>query len=92
MPGPASEIDRAMKNAQRMARLRAACRTGGARNFYGAIRRAHWDTVTGGVRARDRRQHFRYARYGTATWTAVPRMDDERAAFDAPAVAVPAIE
>ncbi len=54
-----------MKNARRMARLRAAYRTGGARNFYGAIRRAHWDTVTGAPRARGRRQHFCYARYGT---------------------------
>jgi hypothetical protein len=48
-----------------MARLRAAYRTGGALRFYGAIRRAHWDTLTGARRQRGRRQHFRYARYGT---------------------------
>ena len=45
--------------------LRAAYRTGGALRFYGAIRRAHWDTLTGARRQRGRRQHFRYARYGT---------------------------
>lgn len=54
-----------MKNARRMARLRAAYRTSGALRFYGAVRRAHWDTLTGTPRQRGRRQHFRYARYGT---------------------------
>ena len=55
----------AMRNARRMARLRAAYRTACALRFYGAIRRAHWDTVTNKARTRARRQHFRYARYGT---------------------------
>jgi hypothetical protein len=55
----------AMRNARRMARLRAAYRTAGALRFYGAIRRAHWDTVTNKARQRGRRQHFRYARYGS---------------------------
>lgn len=55
----------AMKNARRMARLRAAYRTAGATRFHAAIRKAHWDTVTGARRVRGRRQHFRYARYGT---------------------------
>ena len=55
----------AMRNARRMARLRAAYRTAGPRRFHGAIRKAHWDTVTGAPRARARRQHFRYSRYGT---------------------------
>ena len=54
-----------LRNARRMARLRAAYRTAGARRFYDAIRRAHWDTLTGAQRMRGRRQHFRYARYGT---------------------------
>jgi len=55
----------ALGNARRMARLRAAYRTAGAVAFYGAIRRARWDTVTDAPRKRARRQHFRYARYGT---------------------------
>lgn len=55
----------ALRNARRMARLRAAYRTAGALAFYGAIRRARWETVTDAPRARARRQHFRYARYGT---------------------------
>ena len=55
----------AMRNARRMARLRAAYRTAGALRFYGAIRRAHWDTVTNRARQRGRRQHYRYARYGS---------------------------
>jgi hypothetical protein len=55
----------ALRNARRMARLRAAYRTAGALNFYGAIRRARWDTIIDAPRARARRQHFRYARYGT---------------------------
>ncbi len=55
----------AMRNARRMARLRAAYRTAGALRFHGAIRRAHSDTVTNRARQRGRRQHFRYARYGT---------------------------
>jgi hypothetical protein len=55
----------ALRNARRMARLRAAYRTAGARRFYDAIRRAHWDTLTGVRRVRGRRQDFRYVRYGT---------------------------
>ncbi len=55
----------ALRNARRMARLRAAYRTAGALRFYAAIRRARWETVTNAPRARARRQHFRYARYGT---------------------------
>ena len=55
----------AMKSARRMARLRAAYRTAGALRFYGAVRRAHRATLAGTPRARGRRQHFRYARYGT---------------------------
>ena len=55
----------ALRNARRMARLRAAYRTAGALRFHTAIRQAHWDTLTGAPRARARRQHFRYARYGT---------------------------
>lgn len=55
----------AMRNARTMARLRAAYRTGGAARFYGAIRRAHWDTLTKGPRRRGRRQTFHYARQGT---------------------------
>lgn len=55
----------AMRNARRMAHLRAAYRTAGARRFYGAIREAS--------RARPREQqggrnHFRYARYGARDW------------------------
>ena len=55
----------ALRNARRMARLRAAYRTTGPQAFYRAIRRAHRDTTTAAPRARARRQHFRYARYGT---------------------------
>jgi DNA-directed RNA polymerase subunit RPC12/RpoP len=55
----------ALKNARRMARLRAAYRTAGAQNFYAAIRRAHWDTLTHPRAQRRARNQFRYARYGT---------------------------
>jgi hypothetical protein len=55
----------ALRNARRMARLRAAYRTAGARRFHEAIRRAHGDTVRARLRPRGRNQHFRYARYGT---------------------------
>ena len=55
----------ALRNARRMARLRAAYRTAGALRFHGAIQRARWETITDAPRARARRQHFRYARYGT---------------------------
>jgi hypothetical protein len=52
----------ALRSARRMARLRAAYRTGGAAGFYGAIRRA-WEARTV-PRVRGRRQPFRYARQG----------------------------
>lgn len=55
----------AMRNARRMARLRAAYRTGGALEVYGAIRRAHRDTIERRVERRDRRNSFRWARYGS---------------------------
>jgi hypothetical protein len=55
----------ALRNARRMARLRAAYRTAGARRFHEAIRRAHGDTARARLRPRGRNQHFRYARYGT---------------------------
>jgi hypothetical protein len=58
----------AIRNARRMARLRAAYRTAGALRLHAAIRRAHWDTVTSAPRSRGRRQHFRYARYGSRDW------------------------
>jgi hypothetical protein len=45
-----------MRNARRMARLRAAYRTAGALRFCGAIRRAHWDTVTNKARQRGRQK------------------------------------
>jgi len=55
----------ALPKARKMARLRAAYRTAGPRGFHQAIRRAHWDTIRARLRPRGRRQHFRYARYGT---------------------------
>jgi len=54
----------ALLNARRMARLRAAYRTAGALNVYGAIRRARRDTERDGQLRRERRRNFRYARYG----------------------------
>ena len=51
-----------MRNARRMARLRAAYRTAGALAFYDAIRRAH--RVTHQAVARGRRNGFRYAHQG----------------------------
>jgi hypothetical protein len=55
----------AMRNARRMARLRAAYRTAGALKFHPAIQRAHRDTQRLGPLLRERRRNFRYARYGT---------------------------
>jgi hypothetical protein len=52
----------ALRCARRMARLRAAYRTGGATHFYDCIRRAHRDSHL--PRLRGRKQTFRYARYG----------------------------
>jgi hypothetical protein len=51
----------AIRNARRMASLRAAYRTGGAVHFYEAIRRARFQQRT----TYWRRGHFRYAREGT---------------------------
>jgi len=52
----------ALRCARRMARLRAAYRTGGVTNFYDGIRRAYRDAHL--PRLRGRKQTFRYARYG----------------------------
>jgi hypothetical protein len=52
----------ALRNARRMARLRAAYRTAGATTFYDGIRRAVRDSRK--PRQRGRRQTFRYARQG----------------------------
>lgn len=52
----------AMRNARRMARLRAAYRTSGARDLHGAIYRA-WEARFQ-PRTRGRKQHFTYARQG----------------------------
>jgi len=53
----------AMRNARRMARLRAAYRTSGAIAVHGAIRRARRATLERGVLQRQRRT-FRYSRQG----------------------------
>ncbi len=55
----------AIHNARRMARLRAAYRTGGARRFYAAIRRAHHATLARPRANHGGRDHFEYARYGS---------------------------
>lgn len=52
----------ALRCARRMARLRAAYRTGGAATFYDSIRRAHRDSHR--PRQRGRKQTFSYARQG----------------------------
>jgi hypothetical protein len=52
----------ALRNARRMARLRAAYRTAGAATFYESIRRAARDSHL--PRLRGRKQTFRYARQG----------------------------
>ena len=52
----------ALRNARKMARLRAAFRTAGASTLYSAIRRA-WETRHS-ARVRGRKQTFRYARQG----------------------------
>ncbi len=51
-----------IRNARRMAHLRAAYRTGGARHFYGAIQRARRQTEQGVPRRSGRRPGFRFAR------------------------------
>ena len=55
----------AMRNARRMARLRAAYRTAGPLDFHPAIQRAHRETRRLGTLRRERRRNFRYARYGS---------------------------
>jgi hypothetical protein len=52
----------AMRNARKMARLRAAYRTTGALKVHGAIRRARRATKERGAIKRERRGRFRYAR------------------------------
>jgi len=64
-----------MPNARRMARLRAAYRTGGALAFYDAIRRAHRASLSPRVSARAHRNGFRYAHQG--------RRDPDRCAWAA---------
>lgn len=54
----------AMRNARKMARLRAAYRTTGALKVHGAIRRARRATKERGAIKRERRGSFRYARQG----------------------------
>ncbi len=54
----------AMRNARKMARLRAAYRTAGALAVHGAIRRARRATRELGTLKRERRVNFRYARQG----------------------------
>ncbi len=54
----------AMRNARKMARLRAAYRTTGALKVHGAIRRARNATKERGAIKRERRGSFRYARQG----------------------------
>jgi len=53
-----------LRNARRMARLRAAYRTAGALAFYDAIRRTRRDGPTGRVNPSATRNGFHYARYG----------------------------
>jgi hypothetical protein len=62
----------AMRNARRMARLRAAYRTAGAIAVHGAIRRARRDTLSRGPIQRPRRT-FRYARQGERDLAAAAR-------------------
>jgi hypothetical protein len=52
-----------LRNARRMARLRAAYRTAGALGFYDAIRRAHADVGGRAIRS-TARNSFRYAHQG----------------------------
>ena len=53
-----------LRNARRMAHLRAAYRTAGADRFHAAIQRAHRDTERGKPRRDGRRHAYRFARYG----------------------------
>jgi hypothetical protein len=54
----------ALPNARRMAQLRAAYRTGGARHFHSAILRARHQTIRRAPRAPGRRNGFLFARQG----------------------------
>lgn len=69
----------ALCNARRMARLRAAYRTGGPLNLYGAIRRAHRDTITRRAVRQTRRNQFRWARQGVRD---IQRSQELQAASD----------
>ncbi|HEY4884312.1 MAG TPA: hypothetical protein VII08_11830, partial [Myxococcales bacterium] len=53
-----------LRNARRMARLRAAYRTAGALGFYDAIRRTTSGDATRRVNPSALRNGFHYARYG----------------------------
>ena len=53
-----------LRNARRMAHLRAAYRTAGATLFHAAIQRAHRDTEREKPRRDGRRHAYRFARYG----------------------------
>ena len=53
-----------LRNARRMAHLRAAYRTAGATRFYAAIQRAHRDTEQNKPRRDGRRHAYRFARDG----------------------------
>jgi len=54
----------ALRNARRMARLRAAYRTAGALAFYDAIRRAHRRSLSPPTGPRAHRNGFHYAHQG----------------------------
>jgi hypothetical protein len=56
---------RALRNARRMVRLRAAYRTAGALGFYDAIRRTRRGGANRRVNPGAARNGFHYARYGT---------------------------
>ena len=62
-----------MRNARRMARLRAAYRTAGALRFYDAIRRTHRNGATWRVNPAAARNGFHYARYGNRDMTRCAR-------------------
>jgi hypothetical protein len=62
-----------LRNARRIARLRAAYRTAGALGFYDAIRRTHRVGANGRVNPGARRNGFHYARYGERDMTRCAR-------------------
>jgi hypothetical protein len=55
----------AMRNARKMARLRAAYRTAGPAGVHAAIRGAHAATLSRARHRTERRTNYRYARYGS---------------------------